>query len=1056
MGPLYRRIAAALLWLAAFAYATGVFFSITLLFRSLPPTAPVAIGIVPIEQYSKLRDYLGAALFMFLVPPLTVWFERIGGRLLARERERFRHRVNTRDMVVTALFTIPFVLSPVFYLTTGKAGWILFLPVAIAYGAVRGLHYRDSARWLRELGAAPLGPYHALIFCEALSWILYRYLVTGRRIAHISTLFLETVFVALFLALFWAVVVLMARLAQIHFGKDLARTFGRVATAGLPLVLLPLVPLFLSPTRRPAVYLIVALLLSALLAIRAKPLPPVRARRLAAYLIIPGLIYCVSYAATAHHSQWVDLFHRGEAIGPASDYLRGKAPYRDVFVLHGLLEDGLLDAWLMEIFGRTLDVAVARTVVIGAFLSVSLWFLGLAVFQSIPLALLVVAIGSWTTAENNRTFFQVAAVALLWIGMRRRPSAAFVSGVFAGVALFFSYEIGLYTIAGAVASAAVVALMSRFSTWDGVPPLRVLGLFLAGSLAGGAPFIVYLASRGTLGDFVHLSFVVIPGIIDAVWSLPFPDLVSPFRRDLTLHTLADFVLREKFHLILSPLTIAISAVYLIRQTLRRRLGTIDFALAVLTVFAAIAQRTAFGRAEFRHQYFAAFLIGPMLVVLTILFVRSLRANWREEGEGHRAFVVAVGAAAIPLAVVLFWIPDLINARIDDFINYQRRVLRVLHDPHAEEVNFRIDAVSQAIRRLTRAGEPIFDFSNQPAFYFFADRPNPTRFYQVPIASPARYQAEVIQTLERTKPKVVIRTSPENYDEIDGVSNALRAQAVAAYIDDTYRFYRSIRGVEIWTRIPAARPAELATYLRRIQLPAKNEVVRAFRERMVFPVVGSTAGANGAFWVSELTLHNPFRDPISLSLRFIGGETHIDRRITLAPRQTMRWPDVVRTLFASDGIGTLWIQHRQERAPVAVVKTADVARGGRHSVETPLTRRHAVTAGSDTPELTIVGIPAPRPPWRRVNVGVVNVGIIAATFRIVATTRTGAMVGKPMEAGVPEDEVWLVNDIEREMGVQLDDTMTIRITAIAGTGVAFATVVESTGDTEFLAATPAQQ
>jgi hypothetical protein len=53
-------------------------------------------------------------------------------------------------------------------------------------------------------------------------------------------------------------------------------------------------------------------------------------------------------------------------------------------------------------------------------------------------------------------------------------------------------------------------------------------------------------------------------------------------------------------------------------------------------------------------------------------------------------------------------------------------------------------------------------------------------------------------------------------------------------------------------------------------------------------------------------------------------------------------------------------------------------------------------------------------------------------------------------------VWLVNDIENELGVRLDETMTVRVTVIAGTGVAFATVVEYGGDSEFIAAIPAQQ
>src|SRR5205085_6813252 len=55
---------------------------------------------------------------------------------------------------------------------------------------------------------------------------------------------------------------------------------------------------------------------------------------------------------------------------------------------------------------------------------------------------------------------------------------------------------------------------------------------------------------------------------------------------------------------------------------RAPLDQLDYALLVLTVFAAITQRTAFGRAEFRHQYFAAFLIGPILILLALIAFRA--------------------------------------------------------------------------------------------------------------------------------------------------------------------------------------------------------------------------------------------------------------------------------------------------------------------------------------------------------------------------------------------------------------------------------------------------
>ncbi len=1025
------RILSALLWVAAFCFAAGVFLSLTLFFPSLPPTEPVAIGLITILRYAKIKDYLAIALFFLTVPPLTVIFEQYGRRVLPRRP------------VAAALFLTPYLFAPFFYLTTGKAGWILVLPIALSYLAPRALAFWQTHLWLRELFGRERYPYHALLFCEALSWILFRYLVLGRRIAHIPTLFLEVVFVAAFLALFWIVALFITRLVELQFG---IRAFERVVTAALPLTLLPFVPLAWVPTTHPQLVIIGMMLLVVSLRLS---LTPRAAWRLAAFVIFPALIYLVSYASTAQLSQWVDLFHRGESIGPASDYLRGKVPFRDTLPLHGMLEDGVLDAWLMQLFGRSLAVAVTSSVIIGSLLSVSLWFLGLAVFESIPPAMLCVAMGAWTTVENTRTFFQVVAAALLWNALKRGSRAsAILSGVFAAIALFFSYEIGLYTIVAAIATIVIFKFLLPRGSCESVPKADEGAFFGAGLIAGAAPFLIYLTVQGALKAFFETSFLTIPRIIDAVWSLPFPDLVTTFRTDLNLHTLSDFVLYEKFHLILSPLTIGIAAAYLIDRWRKRRIDRFDAALLMLTIFAAVTQRTAFGRAEFRHQYFAAFLVGPMIVMLAILFARKLRDTAR---DGGTIFVITVVLILVPVTAILFWIPDLVNARIDDLLNYQRRVLHVIRDGHAEETAFRIDAVSQEIRALTRANDPIFDFSNQPAFYFFANRPNPTRFYQVPILSPGAFQAETLAVLERTKPRVIIRTAPDGFDRFDGVANDLRAQAVSAYIDDCYRFYKSVRGVELWTRLAVAKPRPLQQYLRRIHLPAESEIADTARGRVVFPFVGTSPGIGDARWVSDLTLHNPFRERISISLRYIaGGGKAYDRRVTLAPRQTIRWPDLAHTLFAvpGDSIGSLWIDHRVGRAPVASVRTFDAAHDAHTSIQRPLGTADAATAGSDVAELTIVGVPEAKTP-RRVNVGVVNIGNIPATFRI--TVR-----GKSVESGVPETEVFMVSDIEHALGVTLDERETIRIRPIAGSGVAFASVIDASGDAQTIAAVPAQQ
>jgi hypothetical protein len=91
----------------------------------------------------------------------------------------------------------------------------------------------------------------------------------------------------------------------------------------------------------------------------------------------------------------------------------------------------------------------------------------------------------------------------------------------------------------------------------------------------------------------------------------------------------------------------------------------------------------------------------------------------------------------------------------------------------------------------------------------------------------------------------------------------------------------------------------------------------------------------------------------------------------------------------------------------------------------------------------------------VNVGVANIGTIPATFRVSVRNREGKVIGTSVESGVPEDQVWFVSGVEDRLGVKIDETMTVRITVIAGTGVGFATIVVG-GDSEFIAAIPAQE
>ncbi|MEA2568421.1 MAG: hypothetical protein QOI24_422 [Acidobacteriota bacterium] len=1047
---LAESVLRALLWLAAFFFACGIFLAATLLLRDLPPTAPVAIGRVTVEKASKLRDYATAALFFLIVPFATIRLQRLGAKENARVRRLFAWRNDSDGLekLASLLFIAPFFLAPFLYLTTFKWGWPLLIPLLLSQLAPRALALVHGTRWLRTLLAREMWPHHALIVFEAASWILFRYIAVGKRIAHIPTLFLEVVFIAFFLLIFWCAYLLIARIASFTLDLSVDIALQRVAIAALPLVALPAMALLFIPGSTAISIVMLGVVITMPLALRGRtPIDGRTVRNVVAYAIVPYLFYCVSYASTAALAQWIDLFHRGEALGPASDYLRGKVPYRDVFVLHGLMEDGMLDAWLMQLFGRNVEIALARPVVLGSFAAPVLWFVGMALFDSIPLALLTVFLGAVTTIDNERAFFELLVVALLLGAMRRNSRVLLaLSGLFAGVALFFSLDIGLYSI---VAGVVTLLLWRRSSVIS----------FVAGVAIGIAPFVIYLASRGAFGAFLDTSFVAIPRIIDAAWSLPFPDLTTTFRKDLNLHTISDFFLFEKFRFILNPLVIGLAILVLAQRAITRKTTDFDLGLGALTIFAAITQRSALGRADFPHQYFSAFLIGPMLVALLVLLVRAASRTWSARDRSAQAFLLLAAIAILPFIAIALWVPDIANARIDDTVHYLGRVSRIGYiEPAAEDIRHRIEQVRYHVFELSPKGSPIFDFSNQPAFYFFCDRPNPTRFYQVPILSPREYQRETIVALERAKPSLVIRRSPQEFDVFDGIENATRAQAVAAYIDDRYAYARSTRGVEIWKRKPgASAPISVDSYLRRIKLPTLKELnAIGSRSRVVFPIIGSVHGANDTYWISDLILHNPFADAMPIGLRYVAGDVRIDRHVTLAARQTMRWEDVVKTLFqAPDSRGTLWIDYRGEKSPVARVKTYDAAHeNARGVLESPLTERDTASAYKGAPDLTIVGIPGGA--TRRVNVGFVNVGKIGATVRVTAQTRGGKQIGRPYQEGVAEDESLLLTDVEKLLGVTIDESVTVHVTMIAGEGVAFATVIDFSGDSQLIAAVPATQ
>ena len=61
-----------------------------------------------------------------------------------------------------------------------------------------------------------------------------------------------------------------------------------------------------------------------------------------------------------------------------------------------------------------------RPVVLGSFAVPALWYVGMMIFDSMPLAALVMLLGAVTTVDNERVLWEILVLALLLGALRRK------------------------------------------------------------------------------------------------------------------------------------------------------------------------------------------------------------------------------------------------------------------------------------------------------------------------------------------------------------------------------------------------------------------------------------------------------------------------------------------------------------------------------------------------------------------------------------------------------------------------------------------------------------
>ncbi len=575
----------------------------------------------------------------------------------------------------------------------------------------------------------------------------------------------------------------------------------------LPCVILLSISLFFEYKKAILIIVIALILVMKFVVIfKRKKLPPVNYIR--DYFIIPAIIYVIFYSG-GNVNGWIDLFHEGERLAPLNELLRGAIPYRDIYLQHGLF----YNAWRPLLAAKLFGPSLAADRMLGHMLDplgfCAFYILTLQVLRSkISVFLLIWVLSSgvsqgfffWNSEQRmvytpGRVALAFLAIAIIafYIKNESRKYLLSLSGVCSNMAIFYSLEIGLYTTTSCLLFLTILSIKRR----KFYPIISyILGLFVA-----FLPPLIYFTAHRAIDDLFINSYIQTRYQI-VIWGLKFPPLFAELANLKSIESLKAFLLSYTFKWYLPVLVYLITATYLAYQALTFRLLKERSNLNLLLIFISgvVFFRTMLGRSDSTHLYGLeyAWLIGMFFMEsLFVKIVKDLSIDFNmDSSSSHNMSIIACRTFVI--LFILWYVTsaynpiDTVRSLTKNLTSYQK-VERHAIPPidrigmisiNADQAS-QIKAVVEYIQSNTEPNDTIFDFSNQGAYYFFADRPSATRYHQICYASTEQMQKEVIGDLEKNKTKLVIFSNNTWMDSIDGVKNTDRHYLLYEYLKNNY-------------------------------------------------------------------------------------------------------------------------------------------------------------------------------------------------------------------------------------------------------------------------------
>ncbi len=501
----------------------------------------------------------------------------------------------------------------------------------------------------------------------------------------------------------------------------------------------------------------------------------------------------------------LDTFHEGETLGPAVSYQqKDLKPYRDFVIIHGVFQDPLRTVIAFKLFGQSIGAARAFGVMLLMFTFILYYALLLVLFEG----------------NVYKSSAGMAALALLLFPSLTIP---FIGKSLIGVAFPFR---DIPTILFLMAAVAGLRAILKTKKWSQIIYSGLIGFIVAAGFANSIDRAMYIA-------VLSVVWLIMVGLVryKGFWKQTFLPYVFGGLVGVPVLGMAlkwDFIDLAKYLLSMSRYKEYLDGVPFVRPDSGVSLILLAVSFGVLVVGWYILKTLtspAMKRGNFKHKVkTASELLGKLVeqyYVVILLFVTSvffLRSAIGRADIGHLvysiqwlylliAFLVINYLSAsrkknsIALAlisVILLGSTLLYYAGQTYKINLSKDTFPI----HASDTNFiRPDYKQTAdyLKQNLKPSESFMTLTSEGSYYYFVDKPSPTRWYVLWYAYTHPQRQEIADKLANDQNIKYIVTNDNWTSNFDYVPNPARFPEVYSVLTDKYEPQTGFGQQTVWVR-----------------------------------------------------------------------------------------------------------------------------------------------------------------------------------------------------------------------------------------------------------------